>query len=121
MDAKEYLLAFIEAFKKEGITFEELKKFLTLTQQEECRYPNKISVEGTLMGLYSFIHRSSEIEIKEKYSHNEVLKDFVISFNIPALLGRPITMQCRVIKESSIRKPHPEGHWGINISSFKKV
>ena len=120
--AQDHLQAFIDAFKGEDVTFEDLKKFLTVTQQHECKFVNKISVEGQLMGINNLISRAKEVKIKPLHSTNEVNKDFVIKFSaVEGAKPDTIELKCRCIKEISVRKAGDIGHWGVNTSSFKRI
>ena len=121
--AQEHLEKFIEAFTVPDQTFENLKKFLTLTQQQECLYVGRISVEGQLMGIYSLLKISTSINIKAIASSNKTSKDFVLHLKNKQE-GKKVEktkIQCRLVKEIEVRKTSEDGVWGVNASSFKHL
>ena len=121
--AEEHLEKFIEALTIDDALFSDIKKYLTLTQQNDCRYVNKISVEANLMGILGLFKRYGKVEVKEKIGTNKLMRDFIITLSNGRHSSIPKTtkLQCRLIKEDKIRETSIDGIWGVNISSFKHV
>ena len=118
--AQEHLENFIKAMSNENALFSDMKKFLTVTQQSECLYVGKVSVEGSLMGMHQVLKQAYKYEIKAKPSSNEVVKDFVIHlFKQEGAEHKKTEIQCRLIKQSGVREARVDGVWGVNSSSFK--
>jgi len=121
--AQEHLENFIDAFSVQDQTFEELKKFITLTQQNECLYVGRISVEGQLMGIYSLLKMSTKVDIKPIINSSSVVKDFVLHLENKQE-GKKVQktkVQCRLVKELEVRKTGKDGDWGVNANSFKHI
>lgn len=124
MTAQEHLENFLQAFYVKDQKFEELKKFLTLTQQNECLYVDRVSVEGSLMGINQLLKMADRYEIKAIPNSNKVMKDFVIHlFKQDTKELKKTKLQCRLVKEIEVRKTGESGvwGWGVNSSSFKHV
>jgi len=117
--AQEHLENFIDAFKGDA-KFEDLKKFLTVTQQNECLYVNRVSVEGQLMGINQLLKVSTNIKLKAITGSNKVMKDFVIIFENKDKKTKT-KLQCRLIKQSGIRQAREDGVWGVNSTSFRHL
>lgn len=122
MTAQEHLEKFIEAFTPDA-KFEDLKKFLTLTQQQECLYVNRLSVEGQLMGINHLLRISTKITIKAVPKSNDIVKDFVLHLENKqeGQKAKKTKVQCRLVKEIGVRKTSKDGVWGVNASSFRHL
>ena len=121
---EELLQKFFDAMQKPDALFVDLKKHLTITQQQECLYIDRISVEGQLMGILYRLKNSEGHTIKEKVNTNQVMKDLVIKFKNVEFADKgkkDIKIECRMIKEIGVRKTSVEGTWGVNASSFKQI
>lgn len=110
---------FIEALLKKDALMEDVKKYLTKTQQHTCKFVGNPSVEGAINGLHSILKQSSKITVKEKYSTNLITKDCLITMKFPN--NKPAKIQCRLVKEIDVRKTGEDGIWGVNASSFKYI
>jgi len=120
--AQEHLENFLEAMSKESALFSEMKKFLTVTQQNECLYVGKVSVEGSLMGIHHLLKQADKYEIRAIPGSNEIMKDFVIHlFKKEGNDSKKTEIQCRLIKEVDVRKTGKDGEWGVNSSSFRHL
>jgi len=120
--AVEHLEQFLEAFKIYDAKFEDLKKFLTVTQQNECLYVNRISVESSLVGLNQLLKVCNVVKVKEIPTSNNVAKDFIIHLTkTDGKTTEKARVQCRLIKEVDIRKTGESGTWGVKINSFKYI
>lgn len=111
------LHAFFEALKVPACKYEDVKKYITKTQQEESQYVGRTNVEVHLNGLHSLVTNCKTIEFTEKVNTNKLVADFKVTFKS----SQKAVMTCRLIKESGLRKPHEDGVWGVNVSSFKLV
>ena len=118
--AVEHLEKFISEFKKKDVKFEDLKKYLTVTQQHNCIYVDKISVEPQLIALSQLLKMCSNEKVKEIPTSNKLMKDFTIDvFKTTDGNIQKASIQCRLVKESDVRKADENGKWGVNISSFR--
>ncbi len=113
--AEEHLNLFIKALLKENALYSDVKKLLTKTQQESCKFIKLYTVESSLSGLYSILKRCDKITIKEKFSTVPFIKDCIITGT--SKIGK-VKIQCKLIKEITVRKPDKNGVWGVNASSF---
>ena len=120
--AQEHLEEFLKAFSGKDVKFEDLKKLLTVTQQNECLYVDRVSVEGGLMGIDQLLKMADSYHIKSIPSSNKVMKDFIIHlFKQDGKDLKKTKLQCRLVKEVDIRKTGEDGVWGVNSSSFKHI
>jgi len=120
--AQDHLGLFIEALQQPKPLQSEIKKFLTLTQQDRNVYVGEHSVEAAINGLYSIVQNIESFSLDTKISTNEVMKDCIITItrnNEKTGLMEMGKIQCRLVKESGFRKTDIDGRWGINASSFK--
>jgi len=117
MYPKETVEKFIETILEDKCKFEDIKKFLTVTQQDECLYVGS-GVEGNLNGIYMLLRSSESIEVKELINTAKFIKDAVITMKRG---DTTIKRQCRLVKEIAVSKAHEDGTWGINASSFKVI
>lgn len=115
MTAIETLEKFFEELRKEDCTYSDLIKYLTKTQQSECDFIGRTNVHAHLNGIHQLANGVNEISCKAKISTNKLLKDFVVKFTSE----KSVKMQCRMVKESALRKPDKNGDWGLNVASFK--
>jgi len=123
--AEEHLQNFFDALQAKDALFSDIKKYLTLTQQQECLYVGRISVEAQLMGILSRLNNCESYKIKERISTNKIMKDVIITFKaVYVSAKRPnakVKVLCRLIKEEAVRKTGVKGVWGVNASSFKQI
>jgi hypothetical protein len=117
MNQRETLEKFFQELQKKDCKYATIKKLLTITQQEESKFVGRKNVEGHINGVHSLLNACEKVEFKEKYSTNKLLKTFKCTF----FGKKKVRMECTVLKEIGVRKPHNDGIWGVNIESFKLI
>ena len=116
----EHLEKFIEALLKDKAVMSEVKKYLTLTQQNESIFVGGVVPEASINGLYHNLQHAKNIKVKAIPTSNKVMVDCVISYE-DIMRKKKLKMQCRLIKESGTRKPNVNGQWGVHANSFKII
>lgn len=116
----EHLEKFIELLKTDKALMSEAKKFLTITQQKESEFVGGPMVETGINGFYHAIKASKDIKVKAIPTSNKVIVDCIISYEDTDRKKKQ-KIQCRLVKESGIRKADVLGEWGINSNSFKFI
>lgn len=120
MEANEKIDKFITALMAPNATYEELKKFLTFTQQEDCKYLERVAVDTKLQTMRIALKQFTKIGIEKLPQKNACVADFKI---VEKEKKGKNTYMLRLVKEYGYRKPGkgtPDnpGVWGVNISSF---
>lgn len=109
---------FLNYLADKNATFENAKIHLTKTNQEECRYVHKLSVEGAISGIANIVKQVDKIKISQKISTSPLLKTCEIKFSN---VKKYSELTCVVVKEKDVRKPSEDGEWGVNIQSFRII
>ena len=118
MEPKELIESFIQTLITPNALIEDVMKHLTVTQQNEAKYINRINPVGIFNGLYSMFIQTEEYNINVPYNSNKVMRDAYIKVKYNNSLH---IFRCRLIKEIGVRKTGEEGQWGININSFRNI